>query len=202
MAFLAALLFVVPCRSQEPSDGKINLDVILSTASATESFSCDFRQEKHLSMLKKPVLTNGRLYYAAPDRLRWDQEKPATAGFIVKDKKLKRWEGREDRAETVDLATDIGLNIFVAQVFAWHNGDEEWLRRRYKVEVIVGSPPTARLVPLDKTESRFISRLDIAFSEDLSHVQKVEVKTKKKDAITTTFSKCMINPSLSEDLFR
>jgi outer membrane lipoprotein-sorting protein len=202
LAFLAAFLIVFPCRSQEPPEEKIDLDAILSSASQTESFSCDFRQEKHLSMLKKPVTTSGRLYYAAPDQLRWDQEKPALAGFMVKDKKLKRWEGQEGRAETVDLAKDIGLNIFVTQVFAWHNGNEEWLRKQYQVEVMKGSPPTVRLVPLDKVESRFVSHLDITFSEDLKHVQKVEVKTRKKDAITTSFSKCMINPSLPDDLFR
>jgi outer membrane lipoprotein-sorting protein len=153
-------------------------------------------------MLKKPAVTKGRLYYLRPDRLRWDQTEPIPAGFVVNGKKLKRWEGQEGSAETTDLTKDIGLNSFVSQVFAWHNGDEEWLRKRYEIGVIEETPPTVRLIPLEKMEKRFISHLNIIFSEDLTLVQKVEVETKKKDTITTTFVNCTIDPSLPKGLFR
>lgn len=201
IALLMTCLTTVPCLPQESSHGEPDLDAILSSISETEGFSCDFVQEKRLSMLKKPSVTKGRLYYLAPDHLRWDQKEPAPAGFVVKGKRLKRWEGKESNAETTVLAKDVGLNGFVSQVFAWHNGDEGWLRQRYDMEVIHESPPTVRLNPLDTMEKRVINRLTIIFSEDLTHVQKVEVETKKKDTITTTFSRCAIDPPPSIDLF-
>jgi outer membrane lipoprotein-sorting protein len=202
IALLILFSIVAPCRSQESSHEMLDLDAILSTASETKSFSCDFVQEKRLTMLKKPAVAKGRLYYLHPDRLRWDQTEPILAGFVVIGKKLKRWEGKESNAETTDLAKDIGLNSFVSQVFAWHDGDEEWLRKRYEIGVIEETPPTVRLVPLEKMEKRFISHLNIIFSEDLTLVRKVEVETKKKDTITTTFVNCIIDPPLPKGLFR
>jgi outer membrane lipoprotein-sorting protein len=202
MAFLIPFLIVAPSWAQESSHEIPDLHAILSTASKTESFSCDFVQEKRLTMLKKPAVTKGRLHYLRPDQLRWDQTEPIPAGFVVIGKKLKRWEGKESNAETTDLAKDIGLNSFVSQVFAWHNGDEEWLRKRYEIEISSETPPTVRLIPLEKMEKRFIGQLNIIFSEDLTLVQKVEVETKKKDTITTTFVNCIIDPSLPKGLSR
>jgi outer membrane lipoprotein-sorting protein len=199
---LTTLFVAIPCLSQEPSPQKLELGAILSAASKTKSFSCDFVQEKHLSMLKKPAVTKGSLHYLKPDHLRLDQKEPTQVSFLVNGKKLKRWEEKRTDASTAELSKDIGLSIFANQVFAWHNGDVDWLSKRYDITVIMESPPTALLVPIEKTEKGFITQLKVTFSEDLTLVEKVEVEAKKKDTITTTFQNCTIDPSFPKDLFQ
>lgn len=203
MAFLAAvLLVVVPCLAWEGHCQEPDLEAILSAVSETKRFSCDFVQEKRLSMLKKPSITRGSLHYLRPDYLRLDQKEPTQTSFLVKGKKLKRWEGKQGEATTMELSRDIGLSIFAGQVFAWHNKDADWLLKRYDIKVISETPPAVLLIPVEKTEKRFINRLKITFSEDLTLVKQVEVEAKKKDTITTTFENCTIDPTFPKDVLQ
>lgn len=198
----ATLLVAIPCLAQEPPHQKLGIDAILLAVSKTKSFSCDFVQEKRLSMLKKPAVSRGSLHYLEPDHLRLDQKEPTPVSFLLNGARLKRWEGKEGNATTSQLSKDIGLNIFAHQVFAWHNHDAEWLLKRYDIRVINESPAIALLVPREKEEKGFISQLKITFSEDLTLVEKVEVAAKKKDTITTTFQNCTIDPPFLKDLFQ
>ena len=114
---------------------------------------------------------------------------------------LERW-GEDGKAETASLAREPVFGLFVNQVFAWCKGDADWLKKRYEIRVISRNPPVIRLIPATKTEKRYLDHLTITFSEDRSHVEAVEIKTKDKDVISTTFINTSINPPLSKDLFK
>ena len=152
-------------------------------------------------MLRKETVVKGHFYYEKPDRLRWDQKEPVAGGFIVNGPSLERW-GEDGKPETAGLAREPVFGLFVNQVFAWCKGDAEWLKKRYEIRVISRNPPVIRLIPATKREKRYLDHLTVTFSEDRSHVKAVDIRTKDKDVVSTTFINTSINPPLSKDLFK
>ena len=49
---------------------------IHTAARDIRTVQADFTQEKHLQILAQPLVSRGRLIFAAPDRLRWEYEAP------------------------------------------------------------------------------------------------------------------------------
>ena len=182
------------------TDGDELIEATLAAVSQAERISSDFVQERHLSMLKKDIIVKGRFYYEKPDRLRWEQREPVVGGFIVNGSTIRRW-GEDGKVETARLGSDPLFGLFVNQVFAWCKGDADWLKKRYAIKVIDRNPPVLRLTPLMKGEKRFLERLSVTFSEDLSSVERVEIQTKDKDSISTTFVNTSINRPLPEGIF-
>ena len=100
-------LMVFSCSFAHPSDfrrkqGMIRRDGsmrseafshIAAAVAGLQTISSDFTQEKHVSMLKDPLVSSGRFVYEKPDRLYWEITKPSPAGFVVRGGKARRWEG-------------------------------------------------------------------------------------------------------------
>ena len=86
--------FVLSQTGIEESDNQNRIfSEIASSASQVETFSCEFLQEKYMSMLDNVLISKGRLYYKRNNRLRWEINHPATSGFAVTGDQAKRWEG-------------------------------------------------------------------------------------------------------------
>ena len=49
---------------------------IRSTAERVTSIGADFTQEKHMPILRRPLVSKGVLYYQLPDSLRWEYTEP------------------------------------------------------------------------------------------------------------------------------
>jgi len=176
------------------------VETTLFAVSQVERISSDFIQERHLSMLKKGTVVKGHFYYEKPDRLRWEQTEPVAGGFVVNGLSLKRW-GEDGKVETASLVREPAFGLFVNQVFAWCKGDADWLKKRYEIRVVSRNPPVIRLIPTTKAEKRYLDHLTITFSEDRSYVKMVDIQTKDKDIIGTTFVNTSINPPLPKEVF-
>ena len=61
----------------------------LNKASAQlKSMECEFVQTKNLKMLKDKMVSKGKMYYAAPDKLRWEYTNPYQYLFIFNGSKV------------------------------------------------------------------------------------------------------------------
>jgi outer membrane lipoprotein-sorting protein len=195
-------VFCSPVFGQAPVDVDRDdlIETTLSSVSRVERISSDFIQERRLAMLKKGTVVRGHFYYEKPDRLRWEQKEPVRGGFIVNGSDLRRW-GEDGRVESANLAREPAFGLFVSQVFAWCKGDADWLKKRYEIRVVGRSPATIRLIPTTKAEKRYLEHLTITFSDDRSYVRIVDIQTRDKDVISTTFVNTSIDQPLAKELF-
>ena len=76
--------------------------LIAAGASTVQTLSSDFSQERHLSMLKEPLISIGKFAYEKPDRLYWEIVKPSPMGFVVQGDKARRWSGDSGVTETLE----------------------------------------------------------------------------------------------------
>ncbi len=187
-------------RTQDPRP--LAFAHIAIAASAMETVSSDFTQERFASMLKDPLVSSGRFAYEKPDRLYWEVVKPSASGFVVKGGKARRWDGdSHDRTEAFDLEKEPVMRAIVEQVFAWVRGDFPWLEKRYKITTKEGMPTVLKLLPLLSQEKKYVAYLNITFSKDWAYVSSVEIHEKSGDYTRISFLNTAINEPLPKGLF-
>ena len=67
----------------------------VATAS-TESISCDFIQEKSLSLLSEKLISSGKFWYEKKDKLRMEYIKPYSYLMILREGKIYIREGKNE----------------------------------------------------------------------------------------------------------
>lgn len=172
---------------------------IARSAAEIDTIKCEFRQERKITALRKELVSRGIFYYQKPDKLRWDQTEPLSAGFIVNGKGVKKWRGQE-MPQAGDLAKDRGISAFAEQVFAWSRADFAWLKKRYAITVLDPQLPVLRLVPLSGEERRFVQAITISFTRP-GEIRAVEIREKGNDFLRITFKKTVLNGPIDQELF-
>jgi outer membrane lipoprotein-sorting protein len=95
--FVFAAAFVSLAINARADDEVLNKWI--QTQSTMRSFEADFKQTRELKALTEPLVATGKIWFAAPDRFRWEVMKPAPT-IAVRDRdelivifpKLKRAE--------------------------------------------------------------------------------------------------------------
>jgi hypothetical protein len=163
-----------------------NLQTILS----------DFIQEKHLAMLKDPLISSGRFGYEKPDTLYWEITKPAQPGFAVKGLKARRWNNNPNSSQAFDIEREPLVKAIAEQIFAWARADFSWLEKRYRIIIAEETPGEIRLIPLSSHEKKYVSYLLVIFSNNLSQLSSVEIHEKGGDFTRIKFINTLLNQPL------
>ena len=194
--------FVLGQTGSEKSDNQNRIfSEIARSASQVETFSCDFLQEKHMSMLDNVLISKGRLYFKRNNRLRWEINYPATSGFAVNGDQAKRWEGDTGRTQTFKVNQVPFIKVFTEQVFSWARADFKRLKKRYHIQVLSDTPIRLMLLPISPQEKKYLANLRISFSTDASYVKVVEVHEPDGDFTRIQFLNTVINNPLNDSLF-
>lgn len=174
---------------------------IAAQAEKIKTLSSDFSQERHLEILKSPLISEGRFFYEKPDRLYWEVRGPKPMGFTVQGQRIKRWMGNPGNEETLGVEEDPLIQSLTEQIFCWSRADFGALEKRYRIQVAQAST-VLRLTPLSARERKFISQVQIAFDPDWLHVRSVEIRERGGDFTRIVFRNTRLNPSLPDDLWK
>jgi len=168
---------------------------ISSESKNLQTISSDFTQERHLAVLKDPLLSSGRFGYKKPDSLYWEITKPVPSGFAIIGGKAIRWMNNQRHSQSFDLEKEPVINMIVEQIFAWTRADFPWLEKRYTITVSDETPNELRLVPLSSQEKKHISHLMVRFSKNWSQLDSVEIHEKGGDFTRIIFVNTIVNQS-------
>lgn len=171
-------------------------------ADETHSLSSDFVQEKHLAIFAETLISHGQFFYRQPDNLRWELLSPVHSGFVLRGQKGERWNGLSKETEPFRIDRDPIMGIIAQQLLAWAKVDIDWLKSRYRIELLSAQPVRLQLFPLDQGEAGFIAQLQILFAVNNSHVEQVEMYEVGGDKTLLRFENAQINQSLPADVFQ
>ena len=184
-------------NSVKVQDAKSQAFTTIGSASKNlQTILSDFIQEKHLAMLKDPLISCGRFGYEKPDTLYWEITKPAQAGFTVKGGKARRWNNDPHSLQTFDLEREPLVKAITEQIFAWARADFSWLEKRYSITIAEETPGDIRLTPLSSYEKKYISYLLVIFSDHWSQLSSVEIHEKGGDFTRIKFINTLLNQPL------
>lgn len=154
---LACTLFAAPASAQPPT-----LERLLEAFSELPGLEARYREEKQIALLAVPTRSEGRIYFANPDRLLRRQTSPEPATALIADGRLRFRQG--DETTELSIEDNPVLRGFVDSFRAVLAGDREALERYYEAELEPRPDDgedawTLTLRPRDEALRRFLRRI-------------------------------------------
>ena len=177
------------------------LERMQSAASSTETLASAFVQEKYLAIFSETLVSQGRFAYGRPDRLRWELLTPFASGFVLNGRSGERWNGLSKERGHFSIDREPVMGMIAQQLLAWARVDLDWLRQRYRMELLAREPARLRLIPLVQGEAAFIQHLEMTFAEDLRSIAAVLLLELGGDKTLLRFSQVELNATLQDDTF-
>lgn len=169
-------------------------------AASMKTMQCRFVQQKTMSMLAEPSVSEGTLQYASPDRMRWEYVTPYSFALIVNGEKITRI--TEGKAEVLDsksgmmyqgLANIIigcasGRNMFDKSMFEIVLYDDENLWK-------------AEMTPKRREMKRMFAKLVFGFDKTTRTIKKVDFVETSGDVTRIVFEDIKVNEEIDAQVF-
>ncbi len=183
-ALLLALLGMSLGPPSAGADEGDALGSLLARFAAIPGLSCRFREEKSIALLAVPLVNEGELHFAAPDRLVRHTRSPARSTLLLVGRRLSMGAGGSVR--TMDVTDNPALRVFVDSFVNLLSGDREALDADFRmVFEPLGERWRLTLRPRLPTLRRVVESLEIEGSGVA--LESLVVREANGDVSRTTF---------------
>ena len=197
-AFLAAMLlfcFPMPGRAASWED-------VQREAAKITSISARFTQSRHMTILARPLISQGRFYFQAPDSVRWEYASPVKSILLMNRGGIKRYTlGSRGLVEDTTGSLQ-SMQVILREISQWSRGrfTENEL---FSATLKEGKEPKIILAPKEKGMAKMISRIVISLSSDRPGLlESVAIFENEGNHTLFTYTDVVINMPLDESLFR
>jgi hypothetical protein len=190
-------------KSRSRDDGP-QLEVLLERFTQVAGITADYREEKRMSLLRDPLVSEGSIVFAPPGRLIRHTRIPAASVLLISGSRLSYMANGERKSLDVDSHPMIRATTDIFRLIL--AGDSQALRSRFDVRTATRGDDQweitlqPKLPPLTDT----ISEIRIEGSVD--RLSKIYIGEINGDEATTTFSAMDTNRRFSvseaEQVFR
>jgi hypothetical protein len=175
LALAAAMNF-----GREASADTCTLPEILAMRAKIQLSAATFTQERRIHYVRDPLISTGRLRFAAPDRLEMVVEKPQAESFIYDDGVLSFDTADGKPAGQVSVDSDLLLSAMFSGLVGTLSGNEEELKRVFFVEFEAnGCNWRMSLTPRSKRVLEKVAEIELRGTEQ--HIDKVEIRQANGD---------------------
>jgi outer membrane lipoprotein-sorting protein len=163
------------------------------------SVRADFLQERHVQILKEPLVSEGRFFYLSSGSLRWEYFLPLKSVMLQKGESVRLYhfsEGswKQDMAQGVEAR-----RMVLAEMSQWFQGRFEE-SRVFKHSYVQGPPSRILLTPGEGV-SKFILGIEIVLSNKPGVIDRVEMTEPGGSSTRIVFRNVEINAGLDSKVF-
>jgi outer membrane lipoprotein-sorting protein len=139
-----------PPAAKAPAD----VDALLAGLAKAPGLYAHFREEKHITVLQAPLISEGSLYFTPPSRFARHAEKPLKSVMIIDGNQLQF--GNADGQESMNLAANPVARLFADAFVMLLSGNRAGLEKIFKMQLLPKPDGTWKLVltprvaPMDK----------------------------------------------------
>ena len=192
---LTAPLGAVAARASEANAiadaaARLTFDSLLARFRAIPGLSARYREEKRITLLAEPLVSEGTVHYAPPQRLARHTRSPAPSSIVFDGTTLRFGDAKSE--ERIDVSSNPVVRAFVETFVSVLAGDRSKLERTFVVGFRAGDAahPGERwelsLVPRD---SKLLGVLrEVRFAGDGVVVSQMRIREASGDEAITTFS--------------
>ena len=205
-ALAAILTLLVPlsaaAKSARPAPAAAekapaDIDALLAGLAKAPGLYARFREEKHITLLQQPLVSEGSLYFTPPTRFARHTEKPIASTMIIDGNQLQF--GSADGQESMNLGTNPVARLFADAFVMLLSGNRAGLEKIFKMQLTprAGGAPgasanwklvlTPRVAPMDK----LIKELELR-GRGLN-LKELDVREASGDWTRTSFSDVDLN---------
>lgn len=200
--FLVFLLSSTVGFSQDKlSDSEQNAmkQKVMKAAQSTKSIQSDFNQTKRLSALENDIISEGKLYFKAPNMVKWEYIKPYSNVAVFKnDQLLVNNEGKKDEMDLSSNRLFKSLNTMIVNSIKGDMFDETQFEISY---FGIANGYLVKFIPKDKRLKKFIAAFELKFDKKSAQVTEVRLIEPNNDDTTIVFKNKKLNGSIPDSVF-
>lgn len=174
---------VLTAHAQDSTDG---VSAINQRMQVTPVLRGEFAQEKHFSILSRPLKSTGHFTLDSKQGIWWHNTTPVPGDLVLGDKGIVQRD-TQGRTEKLDGSRQPALKLMTGIIRQLVSGDWLQLQQHFDIDArLVGNHWEATLMP--KTGSMFsahAARIDISGN---AHVEHIELLEKNTDRTRIVFS--------------
>lgn len=174
---------------------------IVGQSAQISSIDCRFTQTKTLHIMNGSMVSQGRMVFSRPGRIRWEYTSPSASLFILDGTRAIL--SSERGTSTVDVNRNKMFKGIARMMGSCISG--ECLRDSKSFFTSIEETPgewIATLVPRKKDLEQMWERITIHFDRRKNHVTRIVMNEKSGDRTVIEFSGVKINQPVSEDDFK
>jgi outer membrane lipoprotein-sorting protein len=181
------------------------LQKFLSSQTNLLTWSADFTQIRHYKSLSQPLASTGHVWFAAPNKFRWELGSPAQTiavrgadAMLVIYPQLKRVEKYPLTGDRMDRWKDM-----LALLEAGFPRSEADLEKQFKVLSVSPSNgvENVALQPKVSAARRMMPQISLAFATNNFELRATEMQFSDGSTMRNEFRNSVLNPKLDEALF-
>ena len=172
-----------------------------SNSANIKTVQARFVQKKLMKILARPLISEGRFFYAAPDSLRWEYLKPLRSVVLSGKGSTKRYimsGGKmvEDKSEGVKA-----MSIVLGEIVNWMSGKFDG-NPSFQATLKEGKNTLITLVPVEQSMVGMIEKIEISVVRKTMVVKSVKIIEGKNAATVIDFSNVEINKEINSSVFQ
>jgi len=164
-----------------------------------KTISADFVQYKHLSFMKTPVESSGKLYVKHPDKLSWAYTAPFQYKMVFKDHKI--YIDDQGKKQTITIGNSKQFEKISTLVSSSMRGgkyDEKEFAVSYLKQ---GNADMVRLTPKLAGAKKYIKEIVLLFSPTDKHIEEVKLVEPSNDYTRFVIKNRKVNTTIDESIF-
>ncbi|WP_221393093.1 outer membrane lipoprotein carrier protein LolA [Dyadobacter sp. NIV53] len=174
------------------------LDELRKSSRSTNSIQADFKEEKHLAVLKEPEKSSGIFYYKKNDKMRWEQQTPFKYIILINGNKLRVQEaGKEKNIGSAGRMAAQIKELMIGLV----NGDFQENKAFKQILMESTDNYQVTLIPVNKRMKNVYSKINLMFSKSTLRLKELTFFEKSGDKNTMKFQNEKINQPIAESVF-
>lgn len=166
------------------------------------SIKAEFTQYKHLKILTKPLVSQGRFYFQKPDSIRWEYSAPVKSILLMHKGAVKRFTlGSRGLVEDASGALS-SMQVVVQEIGLWSQG-RFTESDHFQAELQGGKDRKIILTPREKAFAAMISRIEIVPSaQQKGAIKSVKIIESEGNYTLLKFTDVRMNEKIGEAVFR
>lgn len=208
LAFLfhaALAIAAAKATAAPPSQPNPVLDSWLGAQTNVQSWSADFVQTRTLKSLTQPLTATGHVWFAAPNRFRWELRSPGQTIALREAQSLVVIYPQLKRAERYSLAgADAGgWRDALALLEAGFPRSKTDLERQYTIlsEKVQDSLCELALRPKSAAARRMMPQIRITFDTQSLRLSRTDLQFADGSTLSNEFKNDLLNPKVDPALF-
>lgn len=152
----------------------------------------DFRQERNLQILQRPLKSSGRMVLREGDGILWRVEEPHAVTYLIRSSEMLEWDGGDTPQRTATASVP-AFRLMTEMFLAALAGDPTALQEGFRAELLPADQGwRLRLSPKSEHLAGLITDLEVAGDR---YVEEVHLQEAKGDAVTFYFSNFKTEPA-------
>jgi len=166
-----------------------------------QTIQASFVQKKFMKILTKPLVSEGRFYYVAPDSFRWEYLKPLRSVVIVHKGETRRYTASGGKMIEDKSGGAQAMKIVLSEVTGWMSGKFDQ-NPSFTATLKEGTNTLITLSPAGKSMTGMIEKIEITISKKAATVKSVKIIESANAATRIDFTNVEINKVISSSVFQ